>query len=631
MKPLDDVIVRFGHESLLGRAVAIRFVVGVNGSGKTRLMQALTKAFLCLERGTKPSFHITLAYDIGSETDKRTIFWRYQANEQQNNGFIEFARLLGDEEVADWESLRSQAETNTSAFPIRGKILSPDEMQGASLTYALPRSLLVYTSGAIEPWQELFTQTGDDVDLPEEISEEDERPWDWDEDAEARYQLESGEPTAPTERAEASAPAEKESIGFFVQPENLKLVACAVTLVEAAHDFRQMSDEQAETAWHEARAKEINKEQPANGLRSILNEIGWLYPLTIGLRINYDLERWKKNRANLFKLSKLYDCATSVLREPAGQPIRTLYFDLEQPLKRESNASSTAAALLEALGDEDDTEAFTIFRALYDWQRQGLLMGVSIALKKHGLDDVLLYDWLSDGERVFLGRMALLHLMGKYPDSLIILDEPETHFNDYWKRRIVDVIDDNLRDMPSEIVISTHSSIALTDVFATEITLLEKDGLGSVYASTPTIQTFGALPSEIMIKVFGAPEVVGQRASEYLDMLLTVSSFPKQVESVWEQMWSANGNINDEPLRAAISGSKDFKRLWSLVKRLPYAYETDRRLYDALSLLLSYTRRELPELNRVRLADALQVLFERLGTGYYSMEFYRRLQRLEKR
>ena len=49
---------------------------------------------------------------------------------------------------------------------------------------------------------------------------------------------------------------------------------------------------------------------------------------------------------------------------------------------------------------------------------------------------VFLLDWLSDGERAFLGRMALLAMLDMQ-DSLIILDEPEVHFNDYWKREVV--------------------------------------------------------------------------------------------------------------------------------------------------------------------------------------------------
>jgi ABC-type multidrug transport system ATPase subunit len=630
--PLEDLAIRFGHESLLGRAVSIRFVVGINGSGKTRLLQTLTKAFLCLERGIKPSFHITLAYDIKGDRE-RTIFWRYQADEQQNNGLIEFARSLHDEEITDWEDLRAQVEANPQGLPIRGKILSPDEMQGASLRYILPSSVLVYTSGAADAWQEIFKETNDGVDLPDEISDEDERPWNWDEVAETRYIAETAGAgaTEESEKREATSTAEADSVGMFVQHEHLKLVTCAVTLVQAAHDFRQMTNPEAEAHWHEERTTEINRRQPAQGLRAILNEIGWLYPVTIGLRINYDLTLWKKFRANLYKLRKLYECATSVLREPLNQPTRWLYFDLRQTISDgASKDNSTVAALLEALGDEDDTEPFTIFRRLYDWQRQGLIDGVTIAIRKHGLDDALLYDWLSDGERVFLGRMSLLHLMGKYPDSLIILDEPETHFNDYWKRRIVDVIDDNLRDMPSEVVISTHSSIALTDVFRSEITLLSKKETvdGSIAAFEPPIQTFGASPSEIMSKVFEAEDIVGQRANEFLDMVLKLASFPQQVETVWS-MFNGSDPSKSAETEQQIHRSTEFQQLWQEVRAL-HNYENEDRLYSVLAAIKKYIRPEGINANGIKVADVLQAVESKLGPGYYRFEFNRRLASLEK-
>ena len=47
--PLQQLAIPFLQEAILGRQCAIRFVVGVNGSGKTRLLQALAQIFLALE------------------------------------------------------------------------------------------------------------------------------------------------------------------------------------------------------------------------------------------------------------------------------------------------------------------------------------------------------------------------------------------------------------------------------------------------------------------------------------------------------------------------------------------------------------------------------------------------------
>ena len=126
-----------------------------------------------------------------------------------------------------------------------------------------------------------------------------------------------------------------------------------------------------------------------------------------------------------------------------------------------------------------------------------ILAGVNIFLERPVVDGALnpelpplhLFDWLSDGEQTFLGRMCLFTLFGE-SDALILLDEPEVHFNDYWKRRVVHHIDrvfaaskantssDSVAvRRSSHILISTHSSIALSDVYSQDIFRLERDGI----------------------------------------------------------------------------------------------------------------------------------------------------------
>src|SRR5688500_849849 len=90
LPPLQDVRVRFGHEPVLGRKVAIRFVVGVNGSGKTRFLQALAEVFLYLERPAFPPFPVTIAYDLARENDERTIYLRHDPRDTQETILFEF-------------------------------------------------------------------------------------------------------------------------------------------------------------------------------------------------------------------------------------------------------------------------------------------------------------------------------------------------------------------------------------------------------------------------------------------------------------------------------------------------------------------------------------------------------------
>src|SRR6266571_5094577 len=63
--PLKDVDVVFSASSPLNRNCSIRFVVGVNGSGKTHLLKALSKIFISLADWQPPHFPVTLIYELG--------------------------------------------------------------------------------------------------------------------------------------------------------------------------------------------------------------------------------------------------------------------------------------------------------------------------------------------------------------------------------------------------------------------------------------------------------------------------------------------------------------------------------------------------------------------------------------
>ncbi len=105
----------FRQEPLLNRACAIRFVVGVNGTGKTRLLVALAEVFLHLERGNVPPFPVTLAYDIGTGSDARTVLLHSPNGGPTSAVFKEVAQVIEDRTEEDWEALASIEPVTVSA------------------------------------------------------------------------------------------------------------------------------------------------------------------------------------------------------------------------------------------------------------------------------------------------------------------------------------------------------------------------------------------------------------------------------------------------------------------------------------------------------------------------------------
>lgn len=649
LSPLDDIAATFGYESILGRKCAIRFVVGVNGSGKTRLLQALCEVFLNLENQALPPFPVTLAYDLGTEDNTRTIFLHHPGTAPSNAVFLDFPAALPMQ--TDWEQLAAiaLADWQNRTVQLEGvdppTVYSGDNLPGiGSIESFLPQVLLAYSSGAIETcetWASLFTpQAPNFTDLIntalEQTDSDQERPPNWDMVQELSHLRQEGlEPTeeenTPSQDELITSPEDlrTRSIGLYVSPQSLKLAFFAVALHQARKDFSEMPTESDEQTWRDRIEQSIRDNEPMPGLRGLLNKVDWLWLVSVNMQVQFQLDRLTQRQSS--DLASLYRIATSVIRPSAVGDQRQLIFDLRQTLPDQPDTdTTTCAALIRVLcgrpdEDIDRITPFDTFKQLLTWQREGWLQDLTMTLRKRNVEDVLLYDWLSDGERVFLGRMALFQLLAGENDALVILDEPETHFNDVWKREIVDVIDSSLRDNTTEVMISTHSSIALTDVFDTEITLLYKDTSdGSVAIIKPRIPTFGASPNEVMIDVFGASESVGQRATEFLDLVLMLAAHPNQVETVW----AMNGD------RAAVQESLEFQQLRGFMQGLPHQYgnaeDFDVQLLNTLHSIHHYAEQIRPNQN-IRVTDTLELLQEKLGPGYYQFEFRRRLRALRER
>ena len=105
LPPLCDAKITFGHEAILGHNLAIHFIAGVNGTGKTRLLQSLAETFLSLARETLPPFDITLAYDLEEDDARRTVLFHKPQGAASQACLIEFAGPLGITETAEWEAL----------------------------------------------------------------------------------------------------------------------------------------------------------------------------------------------------------------------------------------------------------------------------------------------------------------------------------------------------------------------------------------------------------------------------------------------------------------------------------------------------------------------------------------------
>lgn len=156
---------------------------------------------------------------------------------------------------------------------------------------------------------------------------------------------------------------------------------------------------------------------------------------------------------------------------------------------------------------------------------------ISKQISKAGECKDILLKGFSDGEHQFIHTMAICLLL-KDSDSLILLDEPETHFNPNWRSRFISMLDEALQNGCSnsrndimtcnilkEVLITSHSPFIISDCLPHHVLILRKDEKGNTVAESASrraISTYGTSVNVLTAEIFGNSDSIGQRA--YMEM-----------------------------------------------------------------------------------------------------------------
>lgn len=453
--PLNDIAISFAAQSPLQRNCAIRFVVGVNGSGKTHLLQAVVETFLCLERRQAPNFPVSLIYELGQGEHVRTIVFDYPGDQGETGWWQSKSNphiLPLDFKPEDWQGLVKairRGEQKWEAFIQNGNW--PGKRVG------LPRTVLAYTTSETVPWEKIFhvEPPADDssLDIMSQSLDYDtsqERPPEWTYQKEIEYLSRLG--TEESRKAieilkalEDDKFVEDQEVCLFISPLLLKFALLAVSLPLAMDDLCRYETDADKQAFLEQLKKDPEAE---SGLRRLFNQVGWIWPVCVSFSIDFNPDEWSSMESQLKRslFQAMMEFATEVIREPDPSNRRRIFFDLKAPNPADFSTSLSDEAMIQQFGSIDafkyvgdallsflggkDGRPYDHFKKLVSLYKQSLVDDIQLAVKTTHTDDVLMFDELSDGEQVFLGRMALFYLMQGRDDALILLDEPESHFND---------------------------------------------------------------------------------------------------------------------------------------------------------------------------------------------------------
>jgi predicted ATPase len=369
---------------------------------------------------------------------------------------------------------------------------------------------------------------------------------------------------------EQSRTGQSDSSHFRIYPRHLRFAGITLALWQMAKEFSgcvRKSDQD------ELRKNIHNLDETDESARRVLNKIDWFWPTHLSVTyLDIDDRATPKQHQELFCLVALAD---EVIRQPLGRQRAIISLapsdrislidkinaafasgltnqTIESMAARVDQSKTGAEAVIRIFSSDGDIDStlMDVFNRLLDWERTGLLQDITLTLKRisrsessDGVeqDIIITYDQMSDGEQMLLGRMGLFFLLRSQDGSLFLLDEPETHFNDVWKREIVEMINLGLlNSTEANVIVITHTGIALTDAFAAEVTVLDKNNEGETTVRTVAGGLFGTDPGEVTMNLFRADSSIGSSSTEMLDQLLKANWQGR--ESELEQVLNILGN-----------------------------------------------------------------------------------------
>jgi restriction system-associated AAA family ATPase len=148
----------------------------------------------------------------------------------------------------------------------------------------------------------------------------------------------------------------------------------------------------------------------------------------------------------------------------------------------------------------------------------------------------LLLREFSDGEHQFLHTMGIC-LMLKDRKSILLLDEPETHFNPSWRAKFIKILDDSIQagnnkeyengsfnvHLLKDILLTSHSPFIISDCMSDNVVLFKKGADGKIITKTAKeldFNTYGASVDLILQEIFEMSHSISEHALEEIRVLL---------------------------------------------------------------------------------------------------------------
>jgi predicted ATP-dependent endonuclease of OLD family len=164
------------------------------------------------------------------------------------------------------------------------------------------------------------------------------------------------------------------------------------------------------------------------------------------------------------------------------------------------------------------SDKIQLFNALESIHISDLLQDVKIKVLKESVQGELSMNELSEGEKQLLTVLGLLKFT-KDEESLILLDEPDTHLNPLWKWKYLEYIDKVVkRPESTQIIFCTHDPLVIGGMSKSQVRIFQKDDNGHTSVVEPDVDPKGLGVDGILTSdLFGLPTTLDKETLGVLD------------------------------------------------------------------------------------------------------------------
>lgn len=159
-----------------------------------------------------------------------------------------------------------------------------------------------------------------------------------------------------------------------------------------------------------------------------------------------------------------------------------------------------------------------LFNALESIHISDLLYDVKIKVQKENVSDELGMSELSEGEKQLITVLGLLKFT-KDDESLILLDEPDTHLNPVWKWKYLDYLNKVVKRKEStQIIFCSHDPLVIGNLKKNQVQIFKINEEGKTEVFNPFISPREMSVSKILTsELFGVPSLMSKKLEDLLN------------------------------------------------------------------------------------------------------------------